>query len=90
MVRTGAPEDHVPMTSPTAPRPLTRSADGRLAGVSAGLGEYFGVDPVLFRAAFAATTLLSGAGLLAYLVLWAIVPRTDAQPKATGPVPAAA
>ena len=41
-------------------------------------------------AAFAATTLLSGAGLLAYLVLWAIVPRTDDAPKATGPVPAAA
>ena len=90
MVRTGAPEDHVPMTSPTTPRPLTRPADGKVSGVSAGLGEYFGVDPVLFRAAFAATTLLSGAGLLAYLVLWAIVPRTGDEPKATGPVPAAA
>ena len=49
---------------------LTRSTEDKmLAGVAGGLGEYFGVDPVLFRVGFVAATLLSGVGALAYLAL---------------------
>ena len=49
---------------------LTRSTEDKmLAGVAGGLGEYFGVDPVLFRVGFVAATLLSGVGLLAYIAL---------------------
>src|SRR3954471_4076249 len=67
-------------SSPT-PRPLMRSTtDTKLGGVAGGLGDYFNVDPVLFRVAFAVTALLSGAGLLAYLALWAILPRGDEAP----------
>ena len=52
------------------PRILTRSSEDKLlTGVAGGLGEYFGVDPVLFRVGFVAATLLSGVGALAYLAL---------------------
>jgi phage shock protein PspC (stress-responsive transcriptional regulator) len=51
-------------------RILNRSTEDKMiAGVAGGLGEYFGVDPVLFRVGFVAATLLSGVGLLAYLAL---------------------
>ncbi len=56
-------------------RRLVRSADGRVfAGVAAGLGSYLGVDPVVVRIIFAGLTLLGGAGLLLYLLLWAVIP----------------
>ena len=52
------------------PRILNRSTEDKMvAGVAGGLGEYFGVDPVLFRVGFVAATLLSGVGALAYLAL---------------------
>jgi phage shock protein C len=59
-------------------RTLTRSStDRKLGGVAGGLGEYFGLDPVLFRVGFAAATLLSGVGALAYLALLAFVKPDD-------------
>jgi phage shock protein PspC (stress-responsive transcriptional regulator) len=54
----------------TDTRILNRSTEDKMiAGVAGGLGEYFGVDPVLFRVGFVAATLLSGVGALAYLAL---------------------
>jgi phage shock protein C len=93
MARREPAADHSGMTSssPTTPRPVTRSTtDSKVAGVSGGLGRYFDVDPVLFRVGFVITTLLSGAGLLAYLVLWAIVPRDDRAAATPAPSPIAA
>ncbi|HEX2057876.1 MAG TPA: PspC domain-containing protein [Actinomycetota bacterium] len=53
-------------------RPV-RSADNRmLAGVGAGLAEWAGVDPALVRAGFVVLTLAGGAGVAAYLFLWAV------------------
>jgi phage shock protein PspC (stress-responsive transcriptional regulator) len=72
----------------TSPRTLTRSSsDRKISGVSGGLGAYLGIDPVLVRVGFVVTTLASGAGLLAYLALLAIVPADDAHPA---PAPAGA
>jgi phage shock protein PspC (stress-responsive transcriptional regulator) len=66
------------MTSPKTPRTVTRSSsDRKIAGVAAGLARYFDVDPILVRVGFAVASLLSGAGLLAYVLLWAFVPRDD-------------
>ena len=60
---------------------LTRSTEDKmLAGVAGGLGEYFGVDPVLFRVGFVAATLLSGVGALAYLALVLLVKTDDEAP----------
>lgn len=55
---------------------LYRSRDERMvAGVAGGIAQYFNVDPTLVRLAFVAFTLAgSGAGLLAYLTLAALVP----------------
>jgi phage shock protein C len=68
-------------------RTLTRSSsDRKIGGVAGGLGEYFGVDPVLFRVGFVAATLLSGVGALAYLALMAFVKPDDYMPEE--PLPA--
>lgn len=57
------------------PRRLTRSRDQRIvAGVAGGLGEYFGVDPVVFRIGFVAVTLLGGSGIVLYLIGWLVLP----------------
>jgi phage shock protein PspC (stress-responsive transcriptional regulator) len=59
-------------------RRLTRSRSDRfVGGVAGGLGAYFDVDPVLVRVGFAISTLFSGAGLVAYLVLLAVLPSED-------------
>ncbi|MGN6606755.1 MAG: PspC domain-containing protein [Jatrophihabitans sp.] len=56
-------------------RVLRRSRTDRVgAGVAGGLGEYFGVDPVLFRVLFATSAFFGGAGILAYLIAWAAIP----------------
>ena len=56
-------------------RLLRRSRTDRVAaGVAGGLGEYFGVDPVLFRVLFATSAFFGGAGILAYVIAWAAIP----------------
>src|SRR3954447_11544420 len=61
-----------------APRKLRRSRDDKMiAGVAGGIGEYFGIDPVLVRIGFVGLALLGGAGLVLYPVAWALVPDAD-------------
>ena len=56
-------------------RELHRSAyDKRIAGVCGGLGEYFNIDPALFRIIFLVALLGGGSGALIYFVIWLIVP----------------
>ena len=59
-------------------RRLTRSrANGTIAGVCAGLAEYFEVDVVLVRAAWVVFSIVPGAvigGVLAYLAAWLLIP----------------
>ena len=45
-----------------------------IAGVCGGLGDYFGVDPVLFRLLWVLLMFGYGFGILAYLVAWLIIP----------------
>jgi len=64
-----------PPPSAPAERRLRRSRTSRVgAGVAGGLGEYFGLDPVLFRVLFATSAFFGGAGILAYLIAWAAIP----------------
>ncbi len=54
---------------------LMRPRQGRMvAGVCAGLGDYFGMDPNLVRLIFAALVIFGGAGALLYLVAWLVIP----------------
>lgn len=48
--------------------------DRKIAGVCGGLGEYFNVDPVIFRIIWVVLALGAGTGILAYIVFWLIVP----------------
>jgi phage shock protein PspC (stress-responsive transcriptional regulator) len=50
------------------------SKDKMLGGVAAGLAEYFSIDPTLVRILFVVTLFLGGTGILAYIVMWIIVP----------------
>jgi len=45
-----------------------------LAGVCSGIGERLGVDPTLVRLAFAFLAFAAGAGIVAYLGAWALLP----------------
>lgn len=72
---------NLPPSPPAASeRRLRRATDGRVgAGVAAGLGRYFGLDPVLFRVLFATAAFFGGAGLIAYLLAWAAIPDEGAE-----------
>jgi phage shock protein PspC (stress-responsive transcriptional regulator) len=48
--------------------------DAIIAGVASGIARYFDVDPVIVRLAFAVSIFFSGIGILAYIILWLIVP----------------
>ncbi|MEM8904662.1 MAG: PspC domain-containing protein [Actinomycetota bacterium] len=68
----------------TSPRRLYRSMDDRkVAGVGGGLGDYFGVDPVLFRLGFVLGTVFGGVGLLAYVIAWLVLPERSGTRAAT-------
>jgi phage shock protein PspC (stress-responsive transcriptional regulator) len=61
-------------------RRLARSSQRKvIAGVAGGLGEYTGIDPVLFRVLFAVLTLFGGSGILLYVVGWLFMPAEDEQ-----------
>ena len=54
---------------------LRRSTDDRMvAGVCAGIADYFNVDPTLIRLALVLFTVLGGSGILLYVILWLILP----------------
>ena len=61
-------------------RRLTRSrANGNIAGVCAGMAEYFEIDVVVVRVAWVVFSIIPGAiigGVLAYLAAWLIIPES--------------
>jgi phage shock protein C len=50
-------------------------SDKILGGVCGGIAEYLGVDPVIIRLLWIIGTLVWGAGIIAYIIAWIIVPR---------------
>jgi signal transduction histidine kinase len=58
--------------------PLLRQRSGRIiAGVAAGVADHLSVPVLWVRVAFALLSGLGGAGLLAYVLLWAFVPAAE-------------
>ena len=53
--------------------------DKKIAGVCAGLADYFDIDPTLVRALWILFTLLGGSGVLAYIILWVIMPESGTE-----------
>ncbi len=65
-------------TEPSRPRHLSRSKRDKLVGgVCGGLTSYFNIDPIIVRIALILITIAWGAGLIVYLLLWAILPEGD-------------
>lgn len=66
---------------------LTRSrANGKIAGVCAGLGEYLDVDATIVRAVWLALSIVPGAvigGVVAYLLVWMVIPEGPGIPAET-------
>jgi phage shock protein PspC (stress-responsive transcriptional regulator) len=59
----------------TATRRLVRRSDDRyLAGVAGGVADYFAIDPVFVRIAFVVLTFVGGAGAIAYVAGWLLIP----------------
>ena len=88
------------MTTPRRSRPLYRNPnDSMIGGVCSGLGHYFDVDTILIRVAFVVVAMFGGGGVLAYVILWAVLdaappglldPSSEPQPRPVGhPVPPA-
>jgi phage shock protein C len=75
-------------TPPGGERLLRRSrSDRMIAGVSGGLGRYFGVDSTLVRLAFVLLMVAGGGGILVYLVAWLLIPEEEAGEVVIGPPP---
>lgn len=46
-----------------------------VGGVCGGLGEYFGIDPVIFRIIFVVLAIGQGMGVLLYIILMLVIPQ---------------
>ena len=54
---------------------LRRSrTDKMVAGICGGLGKYFGLDSTILRLVFVVLLIFAGTGLLAYLIMWLVIP----------------
>jgi len=59
---------------------LRRNVNDKLiAGVSSGLADKWNIDKVFVRLGFIALALFNGIGILAYIVLWIVMPATSNQ-----------
>ncbi len=71
----GAGTTNYSSSSTTGSRKLYRDKDnGMIGGVLAGLGHYFGIDKVWLRIFFLIMFFAWGTGVLAYIILWIVMP----------------
>ncbi|HEY6914324.1 MAG TPA: PspC domain-containing protein [Paludibacter sp.] len=58
---------------------LKRSKDQMIAGVCAGIAEYFNLDKTLVRVLYVILAVFSAGfpGLLLYIILWLIMPLNE-------------
>ena len=46
-----------------------------IAGVAGGIAQRFGINPTLVRLAWVLSVFFGGFGILAYLILWIVLPK---------------
>lgn len=71
----------------TPKRLFRNSSSGRIAGVCAGIADYFEADVTLIRLAWIVLSIVPGGlfgGVVAYLVAWMIMRDTDVAAPRTG------
>lgn len=54
------------------------STNKMIAGVCAGIAEYFNIDPTIVRLAWVAFCALGGSGVIAYIIAAIIIPEENA------------
>ncbi len=55
------------------------TSDKMIGGVAGGLADYFSIDPTLVRVLFVVATLFHGGGVIAYIILWIVIPQKPYQ-----------
>lgn len=55
--------------------------DKKIAGVCGGIAEYFKIDSTIVRLLLVLFCLMGGAGVLAYIIAWLVMPE---QPQIEG------
>ncbi|HWC83953.1 MAG TPA: PspC domain-containing protein [Pseudonocardiaceae bacterium] len=65
-----------------ASRPMRPRRGRMIAGVAAGIGRRYGIDPVIVRVVLVISAFYGGAGLLAYLLGWLFLPNEGDQGSA--------
>ena len=66
-------------TGPSSRRLARRPAEGRIAGVCAGIAAYVDLDPTLVRLLWIILSVVPGAvigGVIAYIAAWALMPES--------------
>ena len=58
-----------------------KTDDCIIAGVCAGLADYFEIDETLVRVIFVLLFIGGGSGLLIYLILWLVIPKEGKENK---------
>jgi phage shock protein C len=81
----GASGPATPGPALSSKRLMRSSRDKKIAGVCGGLAEYFEIDPTIIRVVWLLAIFLGGTGVLAYLILWIVLP--VAPLYSAGPVP---
>jgi phage shock protein PspC (stress-responsive transcriptional regulator) len=62
-------------------RLVRNTHDEMVGGVCSGIANYLNIDAVIVRLVFVLLALGGGHGILAYLILWVLMP-TDSEPVA--------
>ena len=58
------------------PKKLVRSINNKkIAGVCAGVADYFDIDPTLVRVLWLLATLIPGPNIIVYVILWIVLPQ---------------
>ena len=66
----------------TPAKRLYRSTANRIIfGVCGGLGEYFDIDPIIFRIIFIALIFGAGTGVLLYIIMAFVIPKASSNPN---------
>jgi phage shock protein C len=71
------PDSGAPGLSPATgahKRLMRSSTDKKIAGVCAGLADYFDMDPTIIRVLWLLLVICGGTGILAYVILWIVLP----------------
>jgi phage shock protein C len=78
-------------TDKPQPRRIFRSRDDRmLGGVCGGIARHLDIDPVIVRIATVALVCAVGAGAVAYVAAWILMPLDESAAAPMPPAPRAA